>query len=60
MGDLVKAMPAVIVMLVGLASLAFGVHWMMTGDMPFGPGGTLAALAGYVVAALVILKAFTN
>jgi hypothetical protein len=60
MGDLIKATPGIIVLLLGLASLGFGVSWLMTTEPPFGPLGTLGAVGGYVAAWLIAFKAFTS
>lgn len=56
MGDFVKALPAVLMMILGVISLGFGVAWMMSGNEAQGPAATLGALAGYVISVLFVLR----
>ncbi|MGQ0673185.1 MAG: hypothetical protein ACT4N2_09955 [Hyphomicrobium sp.] len=59
MGDLVRALPAIIVIFLGLASLAFSIASLMMGLPPIGPFGPLAGILAFILAALIAIKAFT-
>jgi hypothetical protein len=51
-----KALPAIVVILLGLASLGFGVAGLMTNEPPFGALGILGAIGGYLAAAIITLR----
>lgn len=60
MGHSMKALPTVIVILLGLASLAFGISGLMTTEPAFGQLGNVAAIGGFLAAALVTLRVLAN
>ena len=56
MQDLTAAVPASILIVLGLLSLGSAVHGLMITDPPQGQLGILAGLAGYLLAWLVAFK----
>lgn len=51
-----SVLPNVIIIFLGLFSLAFAVFGLMTTEPPFGQLGTVAALGGFVAAVLITLR----